>query len=151
VSCSQEADCSSVGAVGLVSRFDDRISARTRSNAGLKGRPLLSKRDRRSWAGPEDEAEVDVTVGGKSVVLCLRRPADASSRAWDVLMRARERNGAGDVRTLLDKGRLQKSYTMVPVKRLPIRVAKYDLCLRKFFASCACCAYDLDADGVVLL
>ena len=131
VSCSQDADCDSVGAVGLVSRFDDRISARTRSNAGLKGRPLLSKRDRRSWAGPEDEAEVGVTVGGKSVVLCLRRPADASSRAWAVLREGRERNGAGDVRTLLDKGRLQKSYTMVPVKRLPIRVAKYDLCLRE--------------------
>jgi hypothetical protein len=48
-----------------------------------------------------------------------------------VLREGRERHGAGDVRTLLDKGRLQKSYTMVPVKRLPIRVAKYDLCLRE--------------------
>ena len=128
--------------MGRQSRYHTRLQQRLADEAvKVRGRPKARTRDRDALRAVE---KIVVRPREKQHFRGQREVHGERAfgeRGWETLRRAsfvergvRRRAGAdADVRLglLLDKGELQPSYITVPLKKVPVRVAKYDVPLRE--------------------
>ena len=123
--------------VGRKSRLEGALVMRARRQSGeTAGRPASKKLGNRCHDDLNDELVLDVFphgVGDRKQELKLRRRSHAVDDAWRVKPQAQlERQGK--VRRNLRYGKhfqqFDEDFILIPLKKFPVRVAKYDVRLR---------------------